>query len=609
MFLSIMPHAVKALCRAARQGDVARTVLILEQFPETLNERNPDGRTALIVAVRHGQLAIVELLLRRGAKVNRASHRSGATPVWHCAWKGEEAILRLLLKHGADPSTEATDCGTPLMVASQYGHLECARVLLDQGPCAAKRVAPQAASDASSVLKPPAQARAAPASRPHPPWTLDIDYAQSNYKCTALWWACRSDREDVVRLLLSRGADFTLRDWKGRTPLEIALAKNHPGCVLAVQEAYRALALFKYRTLHDAEQCLLRLPLSRTRGSTLQTRVSCVPACLRARLFRPPRRTQYEDLEQREQQELQLFMQHMQHRPPRPEQPPTGKEEDQPQKAVEGQVETRRDSDPKGVDRGEHPQEKKEGIIWGGAGGGGGGSGFPWVDVKALRQDRRIVGGRELVEDQESGLGRRSYSDAEGRDSMERMPSSKRPERGKKRSRRAVDGQHQARGHHAYGLTSDEVARFEENLGEHNVAIGNSSALLVSSHPAPYSSCPFTSSPSSSSSSCSSSSSSSSSSVHDVSSSSLEDATPSDLAYRNPIVRKRGVSWKEKRQQGLQSRRGKRKRGLSIPTAESRVERGRHERAFVEEITIMVSKFVLEDMPEQLFIELMALMR
>jgi hypothetical protein len=48
---------------------------------------------------------------------------------------------------------------------------------------------------------------------------------------------------------------------------------------------------------------------------------------------------------------------------------------------------------------------------------------------------------------------------------------------------------------------------------------------------------------------------------------------------------------------------------LSIPTAESRVERGRHERAFVEEITIMVSKFVLEDMPEQLFIELMALMR
>jgi len=62
----------------------------------------------------------------------------------------------------------------------------------------------------------------------------------------------------------------------------------------------------------------------------------------------------------------------MQHRPPRPEQPPTGKEEDQPQKAVEGQVETRRDSDPKGVDRGEHPQEKKEGIIWGGAGGGGG---------------------------------------------------------------------------------------------------------------------------------------------------------------------------------------------------------------------------------------------
>lgn len=125
--------------------------------------------------------------------------------MWHCAWKGEEAILRLLLKHGADPSTEATDCGTPLMVASQYGHLECARVLLDQGPCAAKRVAPQAASDASSARKPPAQARAAPASRPHPPRTVDIDYAQSNYKCTALWWACRSDREDVVRLLLSRG--------------------------------------------------------------------------------------------------------------------------------------------------------------------------------------------------------------------------------------------------------------------------------------------------------------------------------------------------------------------------------------------------------------------
>lgn len=239
-------EAAKALCKAARKGDLGTLEELVSASPWSVNERNQDGRTALIVAIRHSHVPIVRFLISKGAHINGASTRSGATPVWHSAWKGASELTALLLQHGADPTREAEDCGTPLMVAAQYGHLDVVRLLLEYG--------------------------------------APVDHQQMHYSCTALWWACRSNRVDVVRMLLFHGADWDLRDWKGRTPFELALHKGHWGCAGAIEEAQRGMQVQRVRLLSDAHQCHLAMPCKRTRAGTKGSRLAHVADCLRERV-------------------------------------------------------------------------------------------------------------------------------------------------------------------------------------------------------------------------------------------------------------------------------------------------------------------------------------
>ncbi|KAM3576397.1 hypothetical protein VYU27_001747 [Nannochloropsis oceanica] len=591
-----MPQAVKALCRAARQGDVTRVDMILRQVPDVVNERNRDGRSALIVAVRHGQAGVVEHLLRHGAEVNGASHRSGATPVWHCAWKGEQAILRLLLENGGDPTTEATDCGTPLMVACQYGHIECVRLLLDQAPTAAvisgmdeslAAAVPAAASTARGPASPTTTTTTAAvessSSPPSPsPLPVDIDFAQSNYQCTALWWACRSDREEVVRLLLARGADFTRRDWKGRTPLDIARVKNHHGCHSALEEAHRALALYKYRLLYDAEQCLVRLPLSRTRRGTLHSRASHVPACLRERLVRQ------QHLQQQQQQVRQW------------------------QQGKEGENE--------GFE-GEGMKEGGKKVVFDAMLGGGEAGYLPCVNVKPLRKEEE-----DYKDDEERERGGKKGCEGRGRKRRQKRGRTGgeenggsgrlRLEPGKKRKRNMgvnhphLDHMHHHKGGSAAagnlrGFGGGRGGRGGEGSGENSLSAVLSSADFTSS-----------------SSSCSSS--------QDESSTPVLDHLPMTRRRGSPMYFKRQQQQQQQKQQQqddeefedenvvLEVDKGQAQKqpllssSVKVTTAarvELKQQQRQQQRSFDEEATVMVSRFVLNDLPEELFVELMCLMR
>jgi ankyrin repeat protein len=77
---------------------------------------------------------------------------------------------------------------TPLMVASQGGHMGVVCLLLDKGAAINER-------DAGG--------------------------------CTALWYACCDGRPSVVRLLLERGADPTIATGWGSTPLIEASSQGH----------------------------------------------------------------------------------------------------------------------------------------------------------------------------------------------------------------------------------------------------------------------------------------------------------------------------------------------------------------------------------------------
>ena len=50
---------------------------------------------------------------------------------------------------------------------------------------------------------------------------------------TALYWAVHFGNEELVRLLLDKGADPNLKDEKGRTPLFYASSPGHVVCATA----------------------------------------------------------------------------------------------------------------------------------------------------------------------------------------------------------------------------------------------------------------------------------------------------------------------------------------------------------------------------------------
>ena len=52
---------------------------------------------------------------------------------------------------------------------------------------------------------------------------------------TALHWSAMNNRTDAIRLLLENGASTTIKDKKGRTPIDVARENNHQKAVLLLQ--------------------------------------------------------------------------------------------------------------------------------------------------------------------------------------------------------------------------------------------------------------------------------------------------------------------------------------------------------------------------------------
>ena len=133
------------------------------------------GERALHLASTYGWKHVIDELLARGADVN--------APTGSCSSK---------LHKLASPPNEPLDHGfTPLMIAAREGALAGIGSLLQNG--------------------------------------ADIN-AQSSRGMTALhiaaspWW---QESEEVVKLLLSNGADRNLRDNDGNLPIDLANAKNY----------------------------------------------------------------------------------------------------------------------------------------------------------------------------------------------------------------------------------------------------------------------------------------------------------------------------------------------------------------------------------------------
>jgi ankyrin repeat protein len=121
------------IMEAARAGDSARVVTLLEASPELLSVKDGDGMTPLHHAVVGGHTELARLLLDRGADVS-ATDAQGQTPLHLAAYGGDAASTALLLARGAEVMARALRGRTPLFMAVNWGkNLEVVRRLIAAG--------------------------------------------------------------------------------------------------------------------------------------------------------------------------------------------------------------------------------------------------------------------------------------------------------------------------------------------------------------------------------------------------------------------------------------------------------------------------------------------
>jgi ankyrin repeat protein len=198
-------EAVTDLCEAARQGDLAAIVRILDREPAMVNARDSFGQTALHCAAGTGHKTVVELLIARGADVNVADSQVRRTPLHLACANNHKDIVTLLLSNGADLNATC-DGGlqegspTSLQMAITRGQTEVAEVLINMGA------------------------------------DVNRDFGPGLHCLRPLHVAAAMGNERLVTLLLDKGAKVTAGDLDGRTALQFARMKGHVGVARCLTE-------------------------------------------------------------------------------------------------------------------------------------------------------------------------------------------------------------------------------------------------------------------------------------------------------------------------------------------------------------------------------------
>jgi ankyrin repeat protein len=153
-----------------------------------IEQKNAYGQTPLILAVANEYADLVQLLLEQGANVE-AEATSKGTALSVAVRHGNEAIVRLLLDQYARIETRVKSNKIPFLCALDADHANIIRLLLERG------------AGLNAII-----------------------FSHTHH--SALSWSAANGYEDIVQLLLDKGADIEAKVL-GRTSLSWAVGKGH----------------------------------------------------------------------------------------------------------------------------------------------------------------------------------------------------------------------------------------------------------------------------------------------------------------------------------------------------------------------------------------------
>jgi len=182
-------------------SDPAKVRLLLDHGAE-VNTVAKSGRTALIIAgFTNPSAEVVRLLLAKGAKIG-VLDRMHVTPLNAATFGNDTAAVRLLLEAGADIDTPDTFIGlTPLMNAAGNRNVEAVKLLLAKG------------AKVNAVSKTEGLPKIQTGTVEFGGWT-------------PLLMAAAFGPPEAVKALLDAGARIDAQDYRGFTPLMLAVGTD-----------------------------------------------------------------------------------------------------------------------------------------------------------------------------------------------------------------------------------------------------------------------------------------------------------------------------------------------------------------------------------------------
>ena len=184
------------LISAAEQGDTSMVLKLLSNGAD-INGRDARGRTPVMAATHGNRVTTVKALIQAGADINLRDNMLD-NPFLYSGAEGLLDILKLTIAAGADPKLTNRFGGTALIPAAQRGHVEVVREILVHTQV-----------DINHINR--------------PGWTALLE---------AIVLTDGGVRhQQIVQLLVDYGADVTIPDKEGVTPLQHAQKKNFTAIV------------------------------------------------------------------------------------------------------------------------------------------------------------------------------------------------------------------------------------------------------------------------------------------------------------------------------------------------------------------------------------------